>query len=258
MREASTDAKNRALRSAADEIRAQTVTILEANRRDLDAARDLAPALRDRLLLTADRIEAMAKGVEAVAALPDPVGRELARWTVPSGLDIARVATPIGVIGMIYESRPNVTADAGALCLKSGNVCILRGGSDSTHSSAAIHAAMIEGLRAADLPEAAITRVPVTDREAVGLMLEGLGGAIDLIIPRGGKGLTGRVIAEARVPVLAPSRRRLPCLSPCRRRSGEGAGHRGECENAADLGLRRGGNAADRPARCCQRWVSRY
>ena len=161
-----------------------------------------APML-DRLTLDDARIEAMAKGVEDVAALPDPVGRELARWTRPNGLDIARVATPIGVIGIIYESRPNVTADAGALALKAGNVAILRGGSDSVHSSAAIHAAMVEGLSAAGLPEAAIQYVPTTDRAAVGLMLEGLDGAIDLIIPRGGKGLTGRVMREARVPVLA-------------------------------------------------------
>ncbi|HWD26429.1 MAG TPA: glutamate-5-semialdehyde dehydrogenase [Rhizomicrobium sp.] len=202
MREASTETKNNALRAAAVAIRARTNDILAANAKDLDTANS-ASAMRDRLMLDAARIEAMAAGIEAVAALPDPAGRELARWTVPNGLDIARVATPIGVIGMIYESRPNVTADAGALCLKSGNVCILRGGSDSAHSAAAIHAAMIEGLRAAGLPEAAVTRVPTTDREAVGLMLEGLGGAIDLIIPRGGKGLTSRVMTEARVPVLA-------------------------------------------------------
>jgi glutamate-5-semialdehyde dehydrogenase len=202
MREASTQTKDAALHAAAGAIRAHASDILTANAKDLDAS-GAAPAMRDRLMLDAARIEAMAAGVEAVAALPDPVGRELARWTVPSGLDIARVATPIGVIGMIYESRPNVTADAGALCLKAGNVCILRGGSDSAHSSAAIHAAMVEGLCAAGLPQAAITRVPVTDREAVGLMLEGLGGAIDLVIPRGGKGLTSRVMAEARVPVLA-------------------------------------------------------
>jgi glutamate-5-semialdehyde dehydrogenase len=157
----------------------------------------------DRLALDEKRIEAMAKGVEDVAALPDPVGRELIRWTRPNGLDISRVATPIGVIGIIYESRPNVTADAGALALKSGNVSILRGGSESAHSSAAIHAALLEGLRAAGLPEAAIQRVPTTDRAAVGLMLEGLNNTIDLIIPRGGKGLTGRVMSEARVPVLA-------------------------------------------------------
>lgn len=203
LREASTQTKNKALRAAAAAIRAQAKAILDANTTDMKAAGDLMPALRDRLLLDAGRIEAMAKGVEDVAALPDPVGRELARWTVPSGLDIARVATPIGVIGMIYESRPNVTADAGALALKSGNVAILRGGSESSNSSAAIHAAMLAGLRAAGLPDAAISKVPTTDRAAVGMMLEGLGGTIDLIIPRGGKSLTGRVLAEARVPVLA-------------------------------------------------------
>jgi glutamate-5-semialdehyde dehydrogenase len=203
MREASAETKNAALRAAAVAIRARAGDILKANAEDLAAANDLSPALRDRLMLDAKRIEAMAKGVEDVAALPDPVGRELARWKVPSGLDIARVATPIGVIGMIYESRPNVTADAGALALKAGNVSILRGGSESAYSSGAIHAAMLEGLRAAGLPEGAISRVPTTDRAAVGMMLEGLGGAIDLIIPRGGKGLTSRVMAEARVPVLA-------------------------------------------------------
>ncbi len=203
LREASTEIKNRALLAAAAAIRAQGKDILAANAQDMQAAMMLTPALRDRLMLDAARIAAMAKGVADVAALPDPVGRELARWTVPSGLDIARVATPIGVIAMIYESRPNVTADAGALALKAGNVSILRGGSESAHSSAAIHAAMIEGLRAAGLPDAAISRVPTTDRAAVGMMLEGLGGTIDLIIPRGGKGLTSRVMAEARVSVLA-------------------------------------------------------
>ncbi|HEV2651213.1 MAG TPA: glutamate-5-semialdehyde dehydrogenase [Rhizomicrobium sp.] len=205
MREASTETKNKALRAAAAAIRAQKRELLAANAEDVRAGREggLTDALLDRLLLDDKRIEAMAKGVEDVAALADPVGRELARWTVPSGLDIARVATPIGVIAMIYESRPNVTADAGALALKSGNVAILRGGSESSRSSAAILNAMLEGLRAAGLPEAAISRVPTTDRAAVGLMLEGLGGTIDLIIPRGGKGLTGRVMSEARVPVLA-------------------------------------------------------
>jgi glutamate-5-semialdehyde dehydrogenase len=203
LRGASTEIKNNALHSAAAAIRMRANDILAANAADMAAAGDLTPALRDRLMLDAKRVEAMAKGVEDVAGLPDPVGRELARWTVPSGLDIARIATPIGVIGMIYESRPNVTADAGALALKSGNVAILRGGSESARSSAAIHAVMVEGLRAAGLPEAAICRVPTPDRAAVGMMLEGLGGAIDLIIPRGGKGLTSRVMAEARVPVLA-------------------------------------------------------
>jgi glutamate-5-semialdehyde dehydrogenase len=157
----------------------------------------------DRLALNDARIEAMAKGVEDVAGQADPNGRELARWERPNGLDIARVATPIGVIGIIYESRPNVTADAGAIALKAGNVAILRGGSDSVHSAGAIHGAMVEGLKAAGLPEAAIQYVKNTDRAAVGMMLEGLNGNLDLIIPRGGKGLTGRVMNEARVPVLA-------------------------------------------------------
>jgi len=205
LREASTDTKNKALRAAAAAIRARANEIGDANAIDVKKATSggLTPALLDRLLLDAKRIEAMAKGVEDVAALLDPIGRELARWTMPNGLDIARVATPIGVIAMIYESRPNVTADAAALALKAGNVTILRGGSEASHSSAAIHAAMVEGLRAADLPDAAISLVPTTDRAAVGLMLSGLEGTIDLIIPRGGKSLTSRVMAEARVPVLA-------------------------------------------------------
>src|SRR6202012_5634860 len=159
--------------------------------------------MEDRLSLNDERIEAMAQGIEIVAGLPDPVGREMARWSRPNGLDIARIATPIGVIGIIYESRPNVTADAGALALKSGNVAILRGGSDSIRSSGEIRKAMAEGLKAAGLPETAIQVVASTDRAAVGMMLEGLNGAVDLIIPRGGKGLTGRVINEARGPVLA-------------------------------------------------------
>jgi glutamate-5-semialdehyde dehydrogenase len=167
------------------------------------ASRNLTPALMDRLKLDAKRIEAMAKGLAEVAALPDPVGRELARWTRPNGLDIARISTPIGVIGIIYESRPNVTADAGALCLKSGNVTILRGGSESLASSRAIHAALVEGLQASGLPAGAIQLVPTTDRAAVGHMLTGLNGTIDLIIPRGGKSLVARVQSEARVPVLA-------------------------------------------------------
>jgi glutamate-5-semialdehyde dehydrogenase len=205
LREAPTGTKNKALHAAADAIRAHAAAILAANAKDMNEAASarLTPALLDRLLLDDKRIAAMAKGIEDVAALPDPVGRELARWTMPNGLDIQRIATPIGVIAMIYESRPNVTADAGALALKAGNVAILRGGSESARSSAAIHAAMVEGLRAAGLPEAAISLVPTTDRAAVGFMLTGLEGAIDLIIPRGGKALTSRVMAEARVPVLA-------------------------------------------------------
>ena len=205
MREASGDAKTKALRVAANAIRSNAAAILDANKGDIEAAKSNAmPApMVDRLMLNDARIEAMAKGIEVVADLPDPVGRELARWSRPNGLDIARVATPIGVIGIIYESRPNVTADAGALALKAGNVAILRGGSDSIRSATAILAAMREGLRAAGLPDAALQMVQSTDRAAVGLMLEGLNGNVDLIIPRGGKGLTGRVMAEARVPILA-------------------------------------------------------
>ena len=205
VREASDATKSEALREAAKAIRGRKDEILAANAKDIDAAKagGMAASLQDRLLLNEARIEAMAKGVEDVAAQADPNGRELARWTRPNGLDIARVATPIGVIGIIYESRPNVTADAGAIALKAGNVAILRGGSDSVHSATAIHAAMEEGLRAAGLPQAAILYVKNPDRAAVGLMLEGLDGAIDLIIPRGGKSLTGRVMREARVPVLA-------------------------------------------------------
>ena len=205
LRETSTESKNKALIAAAAALLESSNAILAANARDVDGARAkaLSAPLLDRLLLDEKRVAAMASGVEAVAELPDPVGRELARWSQPNGLDIARIATPIGVIGMIYESRPNVAADAGALALKAGNVSILRGGSESTHSSAAILTAMQEGLAVAGLPRAAIQRVPTTDRAAVGLMLEGLEGAIDLIIPRGGKNLTARVMREARVPVLA-------------------------------------------------------
>jgi glutamate-5-semialdehyde dehydrogenase len=205
LRNASTETKNRALIAAADAIRAHQFKILAANAEDMKSAasRNLSPALMDRLKLDPKRVEATAKGVADVAALPDPVGRELARWTMPNGLNIARVATPIGVLGIIYESRPNVTADAGALCIKSGNAAILRGGSESFHSSRALHAALVEGLVAAGLPAAAIQLVPTTDRTAVGYMLAGLGGAIELIVPRGGKSLVARVQNEARVPVLA-------------------------------------------------------
>ena len=205
MREASDEAKTKALIVAAAAIRSRAAEILSANKGDIEAAKstNMPSNMVDRLMLNDARIEAMAKAIEVVAALPDPVGRVLARWSRPNGLDIARVATPIGVIGIIYESRPNVTADAGALTLKSGNVAILRGGSDSIRSSLAIQAAMAEGLKAAGLPQTAIQVVKSTDRAAVGMMLEGLGGTVDLIVPRGGKGLTGRVINEARVPVLA-------------------------------------------------------
>ena len=197
--------KNAALRAAAVALRNATSDILAANARDLAAAEQAgrAGSFLDRLRLDEARIAAIAKGLEEIAALPDPVGTVLARWTRPNGLVIERVRVPLGVIGIIYESRPNVTADAGALCLKAGNAAILRGGSESHHSSLAIHACLMQGLAAAKLPAAAIQLVPVTDREAVGLMLKGLGGAIDVIVPRGGKSLVERVQAEARVPVFA-------------------------------------------------------
>jgi glutamate-5-semialdehyde dehydrogenase len=202
---ASAEAKNAALTSAASQLRDQTAMLLEANARDLAAAREGRPtaAFLDRLSLDARRVEAMAKGLEEVAALSDPVGGVMARWTRPNGLEIERVRVPLGVVGVIYESRPNVTADAGALCLKAGNAAILRGGSESHNSSRAIQVCLARGLRAAGLPDAAIQLVPMTDREAVGLMLKGLDGAIDVIVPRGGKSLVARVQEEARVPVFA-------------------------------------------------------
>ncbi len=203
LRESSNDTRNEALRVAASALRARVPEILFANAEDLKAAADSSAAMRDRLTLNGKSVEAAARGLEAIAALPDPLARVLAHWKQPNGLDISRIATPIGVIGMIYESRPNVTADAAALCIKSGNAVILRGGSDSVRSSRAIHAAMLDGLQAAGLPEACVQLMQTTDRAAVGEMLQGLGGAIDLIIPRGGKSLVARVQSEARVPVLA-------------------------------------------------------
>jgi glutamate-5-semialdehyde dehydrogenase len=199
------DARNAALIAAAGELRAQTSAILAANERDIAAATQAGRrgSFLDRLALDPARIEGVAKGLEEIAALPDPVGTVLAEWTRPNGLKIARVRVPLGVVGIIYESRPNVTADAGALCLKASNAALLRGGSDSHHSSRAIQVCLARGLRAACLPETAIQLVPTTDREAVGLMLEGLGGSIDVIVPRGGKSLVARVQAEARVPVFA-------------------------------------------------------
>jgi glutamate-5-semialdehyde dehydrogenase len=202
---ASTEAKNKAILTSACEIRARAGDILLANRADVEAARAGGgnSAFLDRLRLDEGRIEAIAKGLEDIAALPDPVGRLLARFERPNGLVIERVATPLGVIGVIYESRPAVTADAGALCLKAGNAALLRGGSESRASSEAIHTCLVAGLSAAELPEAAITRVPVLDRAAVGEMLKGLSGNLDVIVPRGGKSLVARVEAEARVPVFA-------------------------------------------------------
>jgi glutamate-5-semialdehyde dehydrogenase len=197
--------KNRALLAGAGILRERANAILAANELDCADARrkNLSAALIDRLTLNPARIEAMAGGLEEVAALADPVGHVLATYTRPNGLMIERVSTPLGVVGVIYESRPNVTADAGALCLKSGNAVVLRGGSDSFRSSAAIHECLVMGLREVGLPEAAITRAPFAAREAVGEMLEGLGGALDVIVPRGGKSLVERVQREARVPVFA-------------------------------------------------------
>jgi glutamate-5-semialdehyde dehydrogenase len=194
--------KDQALLLAAAALREREAQIIAANAEDIAAAPGLSPAFRDRLLLNAARIEAMAKGLEEVAALPDPVGRVLAEWQRPNGLRFQRVAQPLGVIGMIFESRPNVTADAAALCLKSGNAVILRGGSESLRSATAIHACMVQGLKQAGLPEAAVQVAPSADRAFVGAMLRA-SGLIDLIVPRGGKGLVMRVMEEARVPVLA-------------------------------------------------------
>ena len=201
---ASTEQKNKALLSAAGHIRRIEREILAANAIDMEAAgaKGLGGALLDRLLLNPARVEAMAKGLEEIAALPDPVGAQLAEWTRPNGLLIRRVRTPLGVIGVIYESRPNVTADAGALCLKAGNAVILRGGSESFHSSRAIHAALLGGLKDAGLPSAAIQLVPTTDRAAVGALLQA-SRWLDVIVPRGGKSLVARVQEESRVPVFA-------------------------------------------------------
>jgi glutamate-5-semialdehyde dehydrogenase len=202
---ASTESKNAALRAAAQALRSSTPAILAANAKDLATAGEAGrpAAFVDRLMLDEARIAAIAKGLDEIADLPDPVGTVLAHWTRPNGLDFERIRVPLGVIGIIYESRPNVTADAGALALKAGNAAILRGGSESHHSSLAIHACLIAGLKAAGLPEAAIQLVPTTDRDAVGHMLAGLGGTIDVIVPRGGKSLVERVQKEARVPVFA-------------------------------------------------------
>jgi len=197
--------RNAALKAAAAALRRSVNAIIAANARDLASAEQQGrpSAAIDRLRLDEKRIEAIAGALADIAGLPDPVGAVIAQWTRPNGLDISRVRTPIGVIGIIFESRPNVTADAGALCLKSGNAAILRPGSDSVHSSQAIHACLAEGLRDAGLPEAAIQLVPTTDRDAVGHMLAGLGGNVDVIVPRGGKSLVERVQADARVPVFA-------------------------------------------------------
>ncbi len=198
------EAKNNALTAAAAALRDQVDAILAANDRDMAAAeaKGLSGALLDRLKLDPGRVEAMAKGVDDIAALDDPVGHVIAEWQQPNGLRISRVRTPLGVIGVIYESRPNVTADAGALCLKAGNAVILRGGSESYHSSRAIAACLDAGLAAAELPRAAVQMVPTTDRAAVGHLLT-MSDYVDVIVPRGGKSLIARVQAESRLPVFA-------------------------------------------------------
>jgi glutamate-5-semialdehyde dehydrogenase len=205
LRLATPQARTTAILEAAKAIRAREADILAANAKDQSFARDkgLTDAMIERLILNPARVEAMAKGLEEVAGLPDPVGRELARWTRPNGLDIARVSTPIGVIAIIYESRPNVTADAAALCVRSSNAAILRTGSEALNSALAIYAAFQDGFRAAGLPETCVQLVPTSDRDAVGLILGGLNGTINLIIPRGGRSLVERVQKEARAPVLA-------------------------------------------------------
>jgi glutamate-5-semialdehyde dehydrogenase len=196
--------KDRALAAAARAVRAASAAILEANGRDLAAARaaHTSGARLERLQLDAKRVEGIAAGIEAVMQLPDPIGVTTAEWQRPNGLRIARVTVPLGVIGIIYESRPNVTTDAGALCLKSGNAAILRGGSDSTHSSRALHECLLQGLQAAGLPAGCIQLVPSADRAAVGYMLAGMSEYLDVIVPRGGRSLVERVQREARVPVI--------------------------------------------------------
>jgi len=198
------ETKNRALRAAAQSVRDNSAAILEANERDMQAAeaKGLLRAMLDRLALNPDRIEAIASGLEEVADLPDPVGRVLAEWERPNGLRISRQSVPLGVIGIIYESRPNVTADAGGLCLKAGNAAILRGGSESFHSSTAIVACLQAGLKAAGLPETAVQAMPGTERELVGAMLRA-NAYIDVIVPRGGRSLIERVMNESRMPVMA-------------------------------------------------------
>jgi glutamate-5-semialdehyde dehydrogenase len=200
----SREQKDTALRAAAAALQRDCAIVLAANSKDMQAARNkgVSAALLDRLALDEKRVRAMAQGLEEIAALPDPIGAVISEWTRPNGLVIQRIRVPLGVIGIIYESRPNVTADAGALCLKSGNAVILRGGSESEHSSRAIHACLRAGLDAAGLPQEAIQLVPTTDRAAVGYLLAAMSDYIDVIVPRGGKSLIARVQQEARVPVI--------------------------------------------------------
>jgi glutamate-5-semialdehyde dehydrogenase len=239
LREASAEQRSAAIAAAAIEIRRRQEAILAANREDVAGA----TALVDRLMLDDERAAAMADAVAAIAGLPDPLGAEMERWRRPNGLDIARVRTPIGVIGMIYESRPNVTADAAAICLRSGNAVILRAGSEALRSALAIHEAIAAGLAEAGLPAACVQIVATADREAVGLMLEGLGGTIDLLIPQ----VAGRTrVARGAGAGARPSRGRLPHLCPPLGRSGDGGGDRRQCQAAPRLRLRRDRDSADR------------
>jgi glutamate-5-semialdehyde dehydrogenase len=198
------DVRDRALRAAADALRDRAADILAANAIDMRAAeeRGLSDAMLDRLMLDEARIEGMAAGLESIAELPDPLGKVIAEWRRPNGLHIQRIAVPLGVIGIIYESRPNVTADAAGLCIKSGNAVILRGGSESFHSSRAIHDCLVAGLKAAELPSVSAQMVPTKDRAAVGYLLSSMGEWLDVVVPRGGKSLIKRVQDEARVPVI--------------------------------------------------------
>jgi glutamate-5-semialdehyde dehydrogenase len=200
----STGDRNAALRASATALRNRRAEILDANATDMQSAldKDLSSALLDRLALDDSRVESMAKGLESIAGLPDPLGRILGEWERPNGLRIQRVAVPLGVIGIIYESRPNVTADAAGLCLKSGNAVILRGGSESFYSSCAIHSCMLDGLESAGIPQSAVQMVGTTDRDAVSWMLSSMARYLDVLIPRGGKSLIQRVQRDARVPVI--------------------------------------------------------
>jgi glutamate-5-semialdehyde dehydrogenase len=202
--QSSGDTRNAALRAAAAALRSRCGEIVAANETDMNEARErgLGAAMLDRLMLDGSRVEAMAEGLETIAELPDPLGRVMAEWQRPNGLEIRRVAVPLGVIGIIYESRPNVTADAAGLCVKSGNAVILRGGSESFHSSRAIHACLVSGLAEAGLPAACVQMVPTTDRAAVGYLLSSMAQWVDVVVPRGGKNLIRRVQEEARVPVI--------------------------------------------------------
>ena len=248
---ASPEQKNRALDAIAAAIRANAPAILAANAEDVAEVRagGATSAFIDRLTLTPARIEAMADGVATVRGIADPVGAVTESWQRPNGMTIERVRVPLGVIAVIFESRPNVAADAGVLCLKSGNAVILRGGSDSFRSCRAIHDCLVQGLREAGLPEAAITLVPTRDRAAVGLLLTGLNGGVDVIVPRGGKSLVARVEAEARVPVFAHLEGVNHVYVDRYRQSRNGEVDRAQCQDAPSRRLRRRRDLAGRSRR---------